>query len=140
MDVRDFFLTGGGPGRLTARRLHTLLAQLPDSSRLKTKLIEAGPDERWGPTDYLLADVKDWLQYVFLIGLANATGKKPPAFTPARRPSDAAVQRRKELQAEADQERRTKILNAMRTGDWSEVGGVPEAFETKTHKPPQLGE
>lgn len=100
---------------------------------MRTKLIGAHPDDRWGSAEHLVADAKDWLQYLFLINLANATGKKPPEFKAAARPTDAAIQRRKELASAANRERTAAVLHAMRTGDWSEVGIDPSthAYETR---------
>lgn len=88
-------------------------------------MLGAKADDRWSSTDYLLADLKDWTQYVFLVGLAAASGKKPPEFQPAPRPTDAAAKRRMEIESAAQQERRAKILKAMKTGNWSEVGIDP---------------
>lgn len=92
---------------MTARRLRVLLDQLPQQSRLKSRL--AGDDEgnRWGASEHLLASVLEMSQIQRIEARVIGGDKKPPTFTPVQRPGEKARQAAAERAAE---ERAVSIL------------------------------
>lgn len=94
------FRRDGGPGRLTFRRLHLLIEQLPPESRTKTAIrdlqnpfalaeaAQLGGQRGWGPisrTDDLLMRLGeriDWVAYV----VNKTAGGTPREPLPWRRP------------------------------------------------------
>ncbi len=110
-DLRHLFQPGGGPSRLTWRRLGTIVDGLPGHSALKAalrdsigderlaELSKAGPKEhgQWSHEARRLAAIEDSLNRI-LWRVMQATSKDPakiPFPEPVARPGVIAKQRRK---------------------------------------------
>lgn len=100
MDLRDRYLPGGGPSRLTFRLLQNLIDHLPPESATKTavrdslsehQLAELGQRSGskghgpWAHRDMLLARISDQLDWVIYAQYASQGGK-PEKPKPLPRP------------------------------------------------------
>lgn len=87
IDVRDVYT-----GKMTWRRLHVLLKQLPPDSRYKARLGGQRGGFRWSHTDFLLADLIEETQALRLTVINTRPnrrrGSRTPKFVPYPRPTD----------------------------------------------------
>ena len=96
-----------------------LLQQLPTSSRTKTADIEASSEERWGPGEYLAAQLIDHMTHLIYVEAFKGTGKSMPKVKPVARPTDILRTRIEQEQArdEGRNKFREMIREAIATGE-----------------------
>lgn len=110
-DLRDLFLPGGGPGRLSWRRLDALIAGLPGHSATMTAIRDSLGDERlaelskdatpehgqWSHEALRLAALEDVAKQILwrVTQVTAPPGTKVPFPEPVPRPGVAARRRRK---------------------------------------------
>ena len=130
LDVRDVFLPGGGPSRLTWRRLGVLLRNLPPESRLKTALRNAAseaeikqmadgadPSEgQWTHTDMLLALVVDVLRQVLYVLLKANGAKNVKQPEPVPRPGVKSKRRKRQPLSKEQAEFLYRWINGIPAG------------------------
>lgn len=99
IDLRDLRRPGGGPSRLTWRRLRVFIDALPAESATKTAIRDAMPEEKllemageppashgpWSRTDHLMAQVIDLLKWLIFATYA-VQGGHPNEPDPLPRP------------------------------------------------------
>lgn len=134
--IQDLWLPDGGPSHLTWRKLFRLIERLPLSSRTRTLLMGANADDRWTPTDYILASLHDWsvLKADILVRVnSDKGGGLNPKPKPFPRPSDALhtkqAQERKEREDEDLRERKARVRETLRRMGQGEL--QDSGFETE---------
>lgn len=94
---RGFDLLDMWRGELSPRRVALLVRALPRDSATRQAMDADNPP--WGPTDYLLADIFDAIQYLTRAVQAGYARKLPPEPKPYPRPGS---QKRKKSISAAD--------------------------------------
>lgn len=117
---------GGGPSRLTWRRLRVLVDALPPESATKAEVMESLPPEmwagreqtEWGPwsrTDHLLAQLSDQLAQLRWVTVAAHSTRAPDQPEPMPRPG-VGMPPRIAAQRRAHAEATARLIEAARGG------------------------